>query len=59
MNHTRLRFLAMSALLSLTGAVLGDGVQDKTLEEIAGYRQWTRINEKLIVVDNLQAAGGG
>ena len=38
MNHTRLRFLAMSALLSLTGAVLGDGVQDKTLEEIAGYR---------------------
>jgi hypothetical protein len=59
MNHTRLRLLAMSALLSFTGAALGDGVQDKTLQEIAGYRQWTRVNEKPIAVDGTFGAPGG
>lgn len=52
MNRKRLRFLAVSALLGLAGAVLADGVQDKTLQDIASYRQWTRVNEKPIVVEN-------
>ncbi len=59
MNRTRLKLLAMSVLLTLTGVVLGDGVSDNTLQEIAGYRQWTRVNDQPIVVDNLLAAAGG
>jgi hypothetical protein len=49
----------MFALLSLAGAALGDGVQDKTLQEIAGYRQWTRANEKPIAVNGTLGAAGG
>jgi hypothetical protein len=52
MNRTRLSVFALSALLSLTGAVLGNG-EDETLKEIAGYRQWTRVYEKPILVENL------
>lgn len=59
MNGTRLKLLAMSALLSLAGAVLGDGVPDKTLQEIAPYRQWTRATEKPIAVEIGLSAGGG
>lgn len=59
MNRTRLRLLGMFALLSLTGAALGDGVEDKTLQEIAGYRQWTRVNEKPIAVNGTLGAIGG
>lgn len=60
MNRPRLKLLAISAVLTLTGAVMGDGGADKTLQEIAGYRQWTRVNEQPIVVERslLLAAGG-
>lgn len=57
MNRPRLKLLAISAVLTLSGAVLGDGGADKTLDEIAGYRQWTRVNEKPIFVEI--SAGGG
>jgi len=57
MNGPRLKLLAMSAVLTLSGAVLGDGGADKTLDEITGYRQWTRVNAQPISVD-LGAAGG-
>jgi hypothetical protein len=59
MNRTRLKLLAMSALLSLTGAVLGDGVPDKTLQEIAAYRQWTRATQQPIAIESGLSAGGG
>jgi hypothetical protein len=48
----------VTALLFLAGAVLGDSGSDKTLKEIAGYREWTRLNAKPVVV-GLSFAGGG
>jgi hypothetical protein len=59
MTPTRLMIFAVTSLLSVAGAVFGDGLQDKTLPEIAGYREWTRLTEKPIVVENAFAAGGG
>jgi len=49
----------VTVLLSVAGAVLGDGPQDKTLPEIAGYREWAPLPEKPIVVEDAFAAGGG
>jgi len=49
----------VTALLSVAGAVLAEGLQDKTLPEIAGYREWTRLTEKPIFVEKAFAAGGG
>ncbi len=59
MTSTRLIVFAMTALCSVAGAVFADGVKDQTLPEIAGYREWTRLTEKPIVVENAFAAGGG
>ena len=56
MTRTRVSVFALSALLSLAGAVLGNGA-DETLKEIAGYRQWTRVNEKPILVENSLLTG--
>ena len=52
MTSTRLRVFAVTALLSVAGAVLGGSAPDKTLQDLAGYRQWERINEKPILVEN-------
>jgi hypothetical protein len=52
MGKTRFSVFALSVLLILTGSVLGNG-DDASLKEIAGYRQWTRVYEKPIVVENL------
>lgn len=57
MTSTRLIVFAVTALCSV--AVFADGVKDQTLPEIAGYREWTRLTEKPIVVENSFAAGGG
>ena len=57
MTKTRLRVFAVTALLSVAGAVLGDSGQDKTLQEIAGYRQWKRISEKPVLVENSLIGG--
>jgi hypothetical protein len=46
MARTLLRFVTVTVLLSLAGAVLGDGKKDRTLQEIAKYREWGRLNEK-------------
>lgn len=51
MTRTRLRVFTVTALLSLAGAVLGDGLQDKTLQDIAAYREWTRLTPKPILVE--------
>ena len=58
MTHTRLRVFAVTALLSCAVAVLGNNGDDKTLQEIAGYRQWARLTEKPIVVHYPDGAGG-
>lgn len=59
MTRTRLRVFAATALLTFAGTVLGDGLRDKTLKEVSGYREWTRLTEKPIVVENAFAVGGG
>lgn len=59
MTPTRLIVFAVSSLLSVAGAVFSDGLRDKTLPEIAGYREWTPLPEKPIVVENAFAAVGG
>lgn len=58
MKPTRIRIFAATALLFVAGAVLGNSGDDKTLQQIAGYRQWTRVNEKPIAVENSLIAGG-
>lgn len=55
MTSTRLSVFAMSALLCVAGAVLGNNGDDATLKEMAGYRQWNRVNEIPIVVENRSA----
>ena len=58
MTHSRLTVFAVTALLSVAVAVLGNNGDDKTLQEIAGYRQWTRLTEKPLPVENSFAGGG-
>ena len=59
MTPTRLIVFAVTSLLSVAGAVFADGLRDKTLPEIAGYREWTPLPEKPMVVENAFAAVGG
>lgn len=56
MTSTRLRVFAVTALLSVAGAVFGSG-QDTTLQEIAGYRQWTRLTPTPIRKFSIDAGG--
>lgn len=51
MPNTRLRVFAMTALLSVAAAALADNAPDQTLQQIAGYREWTRLTPKPIVVE--------
>ena len=55
MTRTRLRLFAAFALLSGAGAVLGSSDSDETPKDIAGYREWTRVNKKPVTVENLSA----
>jgi hypothetical protein len=50
MTSTRLRVFAITALLSIAGAALGDNGPDQTLQQVAGYREWTRLTPQAIVV---------
>ena len=50
MTTTRIRVFAVSALLSIAGAVFGGNGDDDTLKAIANYRQWTRVTDKPIAV---------
>lgn len=59
MTRTSLRVFAMTALLSTVGAVLGSGEQDRALQEVAGYREWTRVNQTPIPVENLGLGSAG
>ncbi|HEV7684582.1 MAG TPA: hypothetical protein VGO68_20905 [Pyrinomonadaceae bacterium] len=51
MTSTRLKIFAMTALLSVAATALGDNSADQTLQQVAGYREWTRLTHKPIVVD--------
>ena len=65
MTSTRLRVFAMAALLSVAATALGDNTTEQTLGEVAGYRKWTRLSPKPIVLDlstqglSIAASGGG
>jgi hypothetical protein len=48
----------VTALLSVAVATLGNGGTDPTLHEIAGYRQWTRVHEKPLPIENSIVSGG-
>jgi hypothetical protein len=52
MTSRRLSVFAISALLCVGGAVLGNKEEDTTLKDIAGYRQWDRVTGKPIPVEN-------
>ena len=59
MTKTSRRVLAFGLALSLVGVVLaGPNEQDAILKQIAGYREWTRLNEKPISVVDYSSGGG-
>jgi hypothetical protein len=48
----KLSFLLALALTTTTTAVLAGGVDDPaTLNQISGYRQWTRVNSEPVIVE--------
>lgn len=48
MNRKLSSFFTVSLVLLSIGIAVGSAVNapDKALKEIAGYRKWTRLNEK-------------
>jgi hypothetical protein len=51
MNKISLRVLSLIAVLTTAGLGLADTNDgDRALNQIAGYRQWTRINQQPVVV---------
>ena len=51
MKEIFLKVLTLLALLSAAGLVLADSNDTATLNQITGYRQWTRVSKKPVVVD--------
>lgn len=51
------RVLVATAVLSTFVALAGAATSDQTLEEIAPYRQWTRVTLKPMVVNTSAFAG--
>lgn len=61
MTARTLKVFTLGIVFFSVGAALGSatGPADKTLEEIAHYRQWTRVTpQPLIVQLELQSLGG-
>lgn len=51
MKKISLKVLTLTAVLATAGLVVADtGNDDATLNQIAGYRQWTRVNPQPVVV---------
>jgi hypothetical protein len=51
MKKISLKVLTLTALLATAGLVVADtGSNETTLNQIAGYRQWTRVNPQPVVV---------
>ena len=54
MKKISLRVLTLAALLTTAGLVLAstsDTSDNTTLNQIAGYRRWTRVTPKPVAVD--------
>ena len=63
MKRTHLQVLALAVVLSTIGTASSiaraDGdAADTTLKEIAGYRQWTRVNDAPLPVEDFSSFGG-
>jgi hypothetical protein len=56
MTTTRIRVFAVTALLSVAGAVFGGNGETDALKAIANYRTWTRVTDKPIAVTSFTAA---
>ncbi|MDQ3746051.1 MAG: hypothetical protein M3444_16885 [Acidobacteriota bacterium] len=61
-RKTHLQLFALASALSFVGAVSGladgpRGSADKTLADLAGYRQWTRVTPEPMPVNNPTPAG--
>ena len=50
-------FAAAAVLTTFSLALVNASAPDKTLKDIAGYRQWTRVTEKPIPVESPSFAG--
>jgi hypothetical protein len=51
MKNTSLKVLTLVAVLTTAGLVIAEtGDSEATLNQIVGYRQWTRINEQPFAV---------
>jgi len=50
MKKISLKGLTLLALLTTAGLVLADSNDMATLNQIAGYRQWTRVSKKPVEV---------
>ena len=64
MRKTPLQILAVATVLSFVGAVAATAhnssdkpSEKKVLEEVAGYKSWTRVTEKPMSVEIPTAAG--
>ena len=58
---TPLKIFAAAIMLSAVGAVASSSraAGDKSLAQIAGYRQWTRVTREPVEVPGIPAGGGG
>jgi hypothetical protein len=58
MRVSALKIFATAAALTTFGIALANAsAPDTTLKDVAGYRQWTRVTEKPIPVENFSAGG--
>ena len=58
MNRIALKAFAASILVSAAGAVFAVN-SSSILKEIAGYREWKRVNEKPVASYDAVPLGGG
>jgi hypothetical protein len=50
MKKISLKVLTLMAVLTSAGLVAATASDNETLNQIAGYRQWTRINQQPVLV---------
>jgi hypothetical protein len=57
MKNISLKVLTLLAVLTTAGLVVAEtGDNEGTLDQIAGYRQWTRVNPQPVIVTNVVSA---
>ena len=57
MKKISLKVLTLTAVLATAGLVVAGTGDEATLNQIAGYRQWSRVNQQpVMVVDNSASA---